>query len=43
VHVVVGSPGRVHDFMEKSLLKSDNLKILVLDEADEIFSRGFEQ
>lgn len=42
-HVVVGTPGRIHDFMEKGFLKSDYLKILVLDEADEIFSRGFEQ
>jgi translation initiation factor 4A len=43
VHVVVGTPGRVFDLMEKGFLKSDYLKIFVLDEADAIFSGGFEQ
>lgn len=43
VHVVVGTPGRVHDMMKKGFLKSDYLKIFVLDEADEMLSRGFKQ
>jgi translation initiation factor 4A len=41
VHVVVGTPGRVADMMKKSFLKSDYLRIFVLDEADEMLSRGF--
>ena len=41
VQVVVGTPGRVLDMMNKSLLKLNYLKIFVLDEADEMLSRGF--
>ncbi|MDQ6984051.1 MAG: DEAD/DEAH box helicase, partial [Ghiorsea sp.] len=35
VHVVVGTPGRVMDHMRRKTLKLDNLKTLILDEADE--------
>jgi ATP-dependent RNA helicase DeaD len=41
VHVVVGTPGRVMDHMRKGTLKLDNLKALVLDEADEMLRMGF--
>ena len=41
VHVVVGTPGRVHDMMKKEFLKTEHLKIIVLDEADEMLGRGF--
>ena len=41
VHVVVGTPGRVMDHMRKKTLKLDNLKALVLDEADEMLRMGF--
>jgi translation initiation factor 4A len=41
VQVVVGTPGRVLDMMNKTLLKLNYLKIFVLDEADEMLSRGF--
>lgn len=41
VHVVVGTPGRVFDMMKKGFLKADYLRIFVLDEADEMLSRGF--
>jgi len=40
-HVVVGTPGRVMDHMRKGSLKLDNLKYLVLDEADEMLRMGF--
>ena len=40
-HVVVGTPGRIHDMMKRGFLKTDNLKIIVIDDADEIFSRSF--
>lgn len=39
--IVVGTPGRVVDHMEKGTLKLDLLKTLVLDEADEMISMGF--
>lgn len=39
--IVVGTPGRVMDHMEKGTLKLDNLKMLVLDEADEMLRMGF--
>lgn len=38
VHVVVGTPGRVHDMIQRRALKTDNIKIFVLDEADEMLS-----
>lgn len=40
-HVVVGTPGRIHDMMKRGFLKTEYLKIFVLDEADEMLSRGF--
>ncbi len=39
--VVVGTPGRVQDMIQRRVLKTDNMKIFVLDEADEMLSRGF--
>ena len=39
--LVVGTPGRVFDMAEKGHLKTDHLAIFVLDEADEMLSRGF--
>ncbi len=41
VHVVVGTPGRVMDHMKRGTLKLDNLRYLVLDEADEMLRMGF--
>ncbi|KAF3938379.1 hypothetical protein ABW19_dt0208097 [Dactylella cylindrospora] len=41
VHIVVGTPGRVHDMIQRRALKTDALKLFVLDEADEMLSRGF--
>jgi ATP-dependent RNA helicase DeaD len=41
VHVVVGTPGRIMDHMRRGSLKWDNLKTLVLDEADEMLRMGF--
>jgi translation initiation factor 4A len=41
VHVIVGSPGRVLDMLKKSHLKLAYLKCLVLDEADDLLSKGF--
>jgi ATP-dependent RNA helicase DeaD len=41
VSIVVGTPGRVVDHMERKTLKLENLQTLVLDEADEMISMGF--
>ncbi|MGQ8364998.1 DEAD/DEAH box helicase [Glaciecola sp. 1036] len=41
VQVVVGTPGRVIDHIQRKTLKLDNLKFLVLDEADEMLRMGF--
>lgn len=40
-HVVVGTPGRVIDHIEKGSLRLDEIKYLVLDEADEMLNMGF--
>ncbi len=41
VHVVVGTPGRIIDHLEKGTLDLSQLKTLVLDEADEMLRMGF--
>jgi translation initiation factor 4A len=41
VHIVVGTPGRVYDMLCRNFLKPDRIKLFVLDEADEMLSRGF--
>ncbi|XP_076311347.1 eukaryotic initiation factor 4A-II-like isoform X4 [Tachypleus tridentatus] len=41
VHVVVGTPGRVYDMINRNALKTNNIRMFVLDEADEMLSRGF--
>ncbi|GAB3251459.1 DEAD/DEAH box helicase [Alteromonas gracilis] len=41
VHVVVGTPGRVMDHLEKGTLDLSGLRFLVLDEADEMLNMGF--
>jgi len=41
VHVVVGTPGRVYDMINRGALRLDNCALFCLDEADEMLSRGF--
>ncbi len=41
VHVVVGTPGRVFDMINRRAFRTDSIKIFCLDEADEMLSRGF--
>src|SRR4051812_46568609 len=41
VHVVVGTPGRIIDHLEKGTLDLSELRFLVLDEADEMLKMGF--
>jgi len=40
-HVVCGCPGRIYEMLRKNTLRADKLVIVVLDEADELLSRGF--
>ena len=40
-HVIVGTPGRVMDHLERKSLNLDSLRTLVLDEADEMLRMGF--
>jgi translation initiation factor 4A len=39
--IIVGTPGRVYDMLKRYVLKTDNIHLVVLDEADEMLSRGF--
>lgn len=41
VHIVVGTPGRVYDMLCRRVLRPDHIKMFILDEADEMLSRGF--
>jgi len=40
-HVVVGTPGRVLDHLRRRTLRVEKLRMLILDEADEMLDRGF--
>ena len=42
-HVVVGTAGRVYDMIRRRSLLTDSIKIFVLDEADEMLSKGFKE
>jgi len=41
VHVVIGTPGRILDHLDRGSLRLNNLKMVVLDEADEMLNMGF--
>ena len=41
--VFVGCPGRVLDFLCRKVIQPDTLRVIVLDEADEILSQGFQE
>ncbi|PRQ35962.1 putative RNA helicase [Rosa chinensis] len=41
VHVVSGTPGRVCDMLDRKTLRPRQIKLLILDESDEMLSRGF--
>lgn len=43
VHVVVGTPGRLRDHIERGALDLSALKVVVLDEADEMLDLGFRE
>jgi len=43
VQVVSGTPGRVFDMIRRRNLRTRNLKMLVIDEADEMLDKGFKE
>ncbi len=42
-NIIVGTPGRVMDHMRRKTLKLSNIKMVVLDEADEMLNMGFKE
>jgi ATP-dependent RNA helicase DeaD len=42
-HVLVGTPGRVRDHLERGSLELDRVRVVALDEADEMLAMGFEE
>jgi translation initiation factor 4A len=42
-HVICGCPGRVYDMMRRDKITSKNIKLVILDEADEMLSSGFKE
>ena len=42
-HVIVGTPGRVSDLIGKGIIKSKNIRMLVIDEADDVLSVSFQK
>lgn len=43
VQIVVGTPGRIYDMLSRNMVDCSKLKYMILDEADEMLSRGFLQ
>ena len=39
--IIIGCPGRVHDMIRRKYLKTHNINLMILDEADELLSHGF--
>ena len=42
-HVVSGTPGRVYDMIKRRHMRTRHIKMLILDEADEMLSQGFKE
>jgi len=40
-HVIIGTPGRLSDLIYKDLISTDNIKIIIIDEADDVLSTSF--
>lgn len=40
-HIVVGTPGRINNLIENNIIKTNNLKLVIIDEADEMLSYEF--
>lgn len=42
-HIVVGTPGRVYHMIKDGLIKLNNIKLLIIDEADVMLEKGFKE
>lgn len=42
-HLIIGCPGRVHDMIRRKHIHTKGMKIIILDEADEMLSPGFKE
>ena len=42
-HVICGCPGRVHDMLRRDRINGKHIKLVILDEADEMLSQGFKE
>ena len=40
-HVIIGTPGRLCDLISKKIVNTDQVKLIVIDEADDVLSTGF--
>ena len=40
-HVIIGTPGRISDLINKDIISSDSIRIVVIDEADDVLSTSF--
>jgi superfamily II DNA/RNA helicase len=40
-HIIVGTPGRILDMFQRRFISSDHFSMIVIDQADELFLRGF--
>jgi ATP-dependent RNA helicase DeaD len=43
IQIIIGTPGRVMDHMRRKTIKLDGIKMIVLDEADEMLNMGFRE
>lgn len=42
IHIIVGTPGRINNLLQNKFIKTNDLKIIVIDEADEMLSYEFQ-
>jgi translation initiation factor 4A len=42
-HIIIGCPGRIHDMLKRKKLRYADLRLLIIDEADEMLSFGFKE
>ena len=40
-HIIIGTPGRISDLINKNIINTSNIKIIVVDEADDVLSNSF--
>eukprot|EP00177_Eucheuma_denticulatum_P000513 GFKZ01000918.1.p1 GENE.GFKZ01000918.1~~GFKZ01000918.1.p1 ORF type:complete len:432 (-),score=47.67 GFKZ01000918.1:273-1568(-) len=43
IHVLSGTPGRVYDMIRRSVLELDRVRLLIVDEADQMLGHGFKE